>query len=232
MNRFSLSAWQTEPLLAEMPMARTRMKKTTRMPVYLPQRELYEELGAIVTAADTDLHSPIGHVVEHGSGNGARAILATARGGVPGDLPWVWEAWANCGDYIRYAATDDIHDLRKRHPPIHMPWWASRLTLEVTNVRLQRLQGISEKIRIGKALANGRAKNARSIPVCAFVSYGTLFMAPAHGKTTPKSSPSLSASTTIRWMNSSSRKPQNPQPPASPCSTAPSAPKSTMPTLL
>jgi hypothetical protein len=45
MNRFSLGAWQTEPLLAEMPMARTRMKKTTRMPVYLPQRELYEELG-------------------------------------------------------------------------------------------------------------------------------------------------------------------------------------------
>ena len=78
MNRLSLGAWQTEPLLAEMPMARTRMKKTTRMPVYLPQRELYEELGAVITAADTDPHSPIGHVVEHGSGNGARAILYKA----------------------------------------------------------------------------------------------------------------------------------------------------------
>jgi hypothetical protein len=65
-------------------------------------------------------------------------------------LLYVREAWANCGDYIRYAATDDIHELRKRRPSIHMPRWASRLTLEVTDVRLQRLQDISDEDAIAE----------------------------------------------------------------------------------
>lgn len=43
-----------------------------------------------------------------------------------------------------YRSTDPDLDAFKPVPPIHMPRWASRLTLTVTGVRVQRLQEISE----------------------------------------------------------------------------------------
>jgi hypothetical protein len=85
--------------------------------------------------------------------------------GQPGDRLWVRETFAIV-PRTAYAASegvqqtlrrDDDHDaaiyragwersnggLRWR-PSIHMPRWASRITLEVTGVRVERLQDISE----------------------------------------------------------------------------------------
>jgi hypothetical protein len=65
----------------------------------------------------------------------------------PGDRLWVREAFARdsmIANGVRYAATDAIHELRVKRPSIHMPRWASRLTLIVTDVRVQRLHEISE----------------------------------------------------------------------------------------
>lgn len=65
-----------------------------------------------------------------------------------GDLFWVKETFAHVANFpptVRYYATDDVHELRKRQPSIHMPRWASRLTLEITDVRVERLQDISEE---------------------------------------------------------------------------------------
>jgi hypothetical protein len=69
----------------------------------------------------------------------------------PRDRLWVREAFATDGPVVRYRATDDIHELRKMHPSIHMPRRASRLTLLVTDVRVQRLQEISR----GDAMEEG-----------------------------------------------------------------------------
>ena len=76
--------------------------------------------------------------------------------GVPGDRLWVRETWATRDDLhnlVEYKADhqepcgppfEHIHDLTtKWRPSIHMPRWASRITLEITEVRFQRLQEIS-----------------------------------------------------------------------------------------
>ena len=49
--------------------------------------------------------------------------------------------------WVRYRATDelDVPSGTRWRPSIHMPRWASRLTLTVTDVRVQRLQEISEE---------------------------------------------------------------------------------------
>jgi hypothetical protein len=76
--------------------------------------------------------------------------------GTPGDRLWVRETWAVQHEYDaaapseigasarwHYAATEDLGGLRKR-PSIFLPRRGSRILLEVTDVRVQRLQDISE----------------------------------------------------------------------------------------
>ena len=82
---------------------------------------------------------------------------------MPGDLLWVRERWSDeylaPGEVYYYATAlddgllaDEVAEIRWR-PSIHMPRWASRVTLEVTAVRVQRLQEIS----IEEARAEGVA---------------------------------------------------------------------------
>ncbi|VAG26212.1 Uncharacterised protein [Enterobacter ludwigii] len=71
--------------------------------------------------------------------------------GKPGDRLWVRETWA------RYNIDQDSHDMAYRatppadwpeegrwRPSIHMPRWASRILLEITGVRVERLNSISD----------------------------------------------------------------------------------------
>jgi len=70
--------------------------------------------------------------------------------GKVGNHLWVRETWArhpDCGG-ILYRATDpgwDGNDYGiEWKPSIHMPRWASRLKLEITGVRVERVQEITE----------------------------------------------------------------------------------------
>lgn len=97
----------------------------------------------------------------------------------PGDRLWVREMWGtdapdldtcrrgvesdgmSYGPY--YAADADWFDNKtvRMRPSIHMPRWASRLTLTITDVRIERVQDISE----ADAMAEGLAKRAKdSVP--------------------------------------------------------------------
>lgn len=74
----------------------------------------------------------------------------------PGDRLWIRETWHPDGDPgPSYRA--DYHpasgDGWGWKPSIHMPRWASRLTLLVTEVRVQRLQGINEEDAKAEGLA-------------------------------------------------------------------------------
>ncbi|MEE9568210.1 MAG: hypothetical protein V3W37_02395 [Candidatus Binatia bacterium] len=82
--------------------------------------------------------------------------------GRPGDRLWVRETCViREGSYMQrktldellikgpppssvyYVATERIYEGEKKTPSIHMPRWASRITLEVVGVRVERLQRIT-----------------------------------------------------------------------------------------
>lgn len=75
-----------------------------------------------------------------------------------GDLLWVretWASWSNSGGLsgVDYLATPSCNVIdRGWKPSIHMPRWASRLTLEVTGVKVERLQDITEADAIAEGI--------------------------------------------------------------------------------
>ena len=66
--------------------------------------------------------------------------------GQPGDRLWVRETWRKdaVGTAAEYRATVDALDwaLSRWRPSVHMPRWASRITLEIVRVRVERVQEI------------------------------------------------------------------------------------------
>jgi hypothetical protein len=81
--------------------------------------------------------------------------------GQVGDQLWGRETWGQQGwphtDRLVYRA-DELHQVNKWTPSVQMPRWASRVLLEIVNVRVERLQDISANDAI--------AEGATSVPDC------------------------------------------------------------------
>jgi hypothetical protein len=104
--------------------------------------------------------------------------------GKPGDRLWVREAWAlvpasayrcsiddhgapiphrvsPCGQWWAvYRAGWERSAPGRWRPSIHMPRWASRVTLEVTAIRVQRLQDITDEDAIAEGFTSAMAFSA------------------------------------------------------------------------
>lgn len=94
----------------------------------------------------------------------------TSPYGQPGDRLWVREAWHTVdndhafyrANYAHDPAGDREHGIRWK-PSIHMPRWASRITLDIVAVRVERLQDISEADAVAEgAEHSGECDHARS----------------------------------------------------------------------
>lgn len=83
--------------------------------------------------------------------------------GKPGGLLWVRETWAKYGDQIEYRASPICGGNPDGgwRPSIFMPRWASRITLRITDVRIERLTEITEH----DAVAEGIAYDMRRDPL-------------------------------------------------------------------
>ncbi|MFJ4157511.1 hypothetical protein ACIPZF_22265 [Pseudomonas sp. NPDC089752] len=118
--------------------------------------------------------------------------------GRPGDRLWVREAWLadaqldsivprnlSQGEPIMYPADGSVRQTGcamvsqgRGRPSIHMPRWASRILLEITDVRVERLQDISEQQAIAEGIVGVPFRPDDGWPIC------TGYMAdPDDGKT-------------------------------------------------
>lgn len=72
----------------------------------------------------------------------------------PARMPAAWDGSLASAPPVWYQSTETDHRGRGRwRPSIHMPRWASRITLRVTSVRVERLQAITPEDVVAEGVA-------------------------------------------------------------------------------
>lgn len=101
-----------------------------------------------------------------GSAEHPAYVMVPCPYGVVGDQLWVREAFCLCGDEgskkpLYRGQCEEYPSLKPIwKPSIHMPRWACRTVLEITDVRVERLQEIGEEDAIAEGVTridHGRA---------------------------------------------------------------------------
>jgi hypothetical protein len=109
------------------------------------------------------------------NGNGdAHVCLVNCPYGVVGDRLWVRERWAwksgklvSSNSVIQYYADggDLVWDTKWR-PSIHMRRWASRIMLEITGIRVERVKDITEEDARAEGIIDGGCLNCGNSEPC------------------------------------------------------------------
>lgn len=122
----------------------------------------------------------------HQEWSGFDSVFGEAKGircpyGQPGDKLWLreaWRTWASIDDFpprsmapngpaIHYDADGRAPEIMgKYRPPMFMPRWASRILLEVTGVRIERLNDISEEDARAEGIIDGGCLNCGNNEPC------------------------------------------------------------------
>jgi hypothetical protein len=161
-----MKAMSERPILFSAPMVRAILdgRKTQTRRVMKPQPSTVDDAGRWYRMK-----------------SGGESLMTSAYPcpyGKPGDYLWVRETWcvhksydslnaarvygamggdvAYCVDYLATPRQEDFWG--RGRPSIHMPRWASRITLRITDIRVERLQDISE--------ADAQAEGATMRPAC------------------------------------------------------------------
>jgi len=109
------------------------------------------EVRAILEASKTQLRREIKPQPDDRPGT----MVARCPYGVPGDRLWVRESFAPQDANLVVYRGDEAGLALPAHQwrsPQHMPRWASRLTLEVIDVRVERLTAITEADAIAEGM--------------------------------------------------------------------------------
>lgn len=140
------------PILFSGPMVRALLAgtKTQTRRVCKPARD--QALSYVVAIPDTAMW---------GDEEGLATSFACPYGR-PGDRLWVRETWRVFGgreyEYqqlasaVQYRADEVGFEQKDWRPSIFMPRWASRITLEVTGARVERLNDISEADAVAEGI--------------------------------------------------------------------------------
>jgi len=156
------------PILFSAPMVRAILdgKKTqTRRVVKLP--------GYTIEERDNGAPWPHCSTWSHGDDG---SPWAACPYGAPGDRLWVRETLkiSKGGDCGLYAADDAVATLdrwpwqRRYLPSIHMPRWASRITLIVESVRVERLHEIDDAGALAEGVKPGDDMEPTDCPRASF----------------------------------------------------------------
>lgn len=165
----TITQTKERPIIFSAPMVRAIFsgKKTQTRRIVKPQPGTKNGMVNAAYCGDRNVWLPTGNFTPDNPSREYRCPF-----GAPGDRLWVRELWCllreldalpggQCDSDSRVHHCADFDDVRpswagRRRPARFMPRWASRITLEITKIRVERLRDIGKDGRHAKdVLAEG-----------------------------------------------------------------------------